>query len=74
LTEDVQRLELRQDELRQTLAQLRHIARSEAEKIARQKAELTTLEQSLSQKDVRMVQKKEQLDALKKDISTRPVA
>ena len=70
----MQRLELRQDGLQQTLAQLRHIARSEAEKIARQKAELTTLEQSLSQKDVRMVQKKEQLDALKKDISTRPVA
>jgi len=74
LTEDVQRLELQQEELQQTLAQLQNIARLEAEKIARQKAELTTLEQSLSQKDVRLVQKKEQLDALKKDISTRPVA
>lgn len=74
LTEDVQRLELQQDELQQTLAQLRNIAQSEAEKIARQRAELTRLEQSLSQKDVSLVQKKEQLDALKKDISTRPVA
>lgn len=74
LTEDVQRLELQQDELQQTLAQLQNIARSEAEKIARQKAELTRLEQSLSQKDVNLIQKREQLDALKKDISTRPVA
>jgi hypothetical protein len=74
LTEDVQRLELQQEELQQTLAQLQNIARSEVEKIARQKAELTTLEQSLSQKDVRLVQQKEQLDALKKDIVARPVA
>lgn len=74
LTEDVQRLELQQEELQQTLAQLQTIAQSEAEKIARQRAELTRLEKSLSQKDVGLVQKKEQLDALKKDISTRPVA
>jgi hypothetical protein len=74
LTEDVRRLELQEEELRQTLVQLRNIARSEAEKIARQKAEITALEQSLSQKDVSLEQKKEQLDALKKEISTRPAA
>jgi len=74
LTEDVQRLELQQAELQQTLAQLQNIAQSEAEKIARQRAELTRLENSLSQKDVGLVQKKEQLDALKKDISARPIA
>ncbi|GAB6193330.1 hypothetical protein JCM39068_30800 [Desulfocastanea catecholica] len=74
LTEDLQRLELQQDQLQQTLAQLQNVAQSEAEKIARQRAELTRLEQSLSQKDENLIQKKEQLDALKKDISTRPVA
>lgn len=74
LTEDVQRLELQQEELQQTLAQLQNTAQLEAEKIARKKAELTRLEQSLLQKDANLIQKKEQLDALKTDISTRPVA
>lgn len=74
LTEEVQRMELQQNELQQNLAQLQDIAQSEEEKIARQRAQLTRFEQSLSQKDVGLVQKKEQLDALKKDISTRPIA
>lgn len=71
---DVQRLELKQEELQQTLLQLQNISQSEAEKIARLKAKLAQLEGALSQKKLSLAQKKNQLAALKKDISTRPIA
>jgi hypothetical protein len=74
LTGDVQRLELQQEELRQTLFQLQNISQSEAEKIAQLKAKLARLEQSLSQKQLSVVEKEDQLAALKKDISTKPPA
>lgn len=71
---DIQRLELQQQELRQTLLELQNVSQSEKEKIARLRAKLVVLEQSLSQREVGMEQKKAQLAALKKDISSRPVA
>ncbi len=74
LTADVQRLELHQAELQETLAELQDISQSEAEKIARRKARLTQLEQELARKELSLAQKKDQLAALKNDISTRPVA
>jgi len=74
LAGDVQRLEVQQEELQQTLAQLLNISQSEAEKIAQLRARLTQLEQSLSQKQLSLVQKKDQLAALKNDISKRPLA
>ncbi len=74
LTKDVQRLELQQEELQQTLQQLRNVSQSEAEKIAQLRAKLARLEESLSQKQLSLARKKEQLAALKKDISTRPPA
>ncbi len=74
LTADVQHLELQEQELRQTLLMLKDISQSEAEKIARLRAKLTLLEQSLSRKELSLEQKKTQLAALKKDLSTRPIA
>ena len=74
LAADVQRLELQEEELQQTLEQLLNISQSEAEKIAQLRAKLTQLEQSISQKKLSLVQKKDQLAALKNDISTRPIA
>ena len=74
LTGDVQRLELQEVELQQTLAQLRNISQSKAEDIALLRAKLTHLQQSISQNKLSLVQKKDQLAALKKDISSRPVA
>lgn len=74
LAGDVQRLELEKVELQQTLEQLLDISQSEAEKIAQLRARLVQLEQSISLKKLSLVQKKDQLAALKKDISTRPIA
>lgn len=74
LTADVQRLELQHEELQQTLLTLKNISQSEAEKVAKLRAKLALLEQSLSQKELSLEQKKAQLAALKKDISTRPIA
>ena len=74
LAGDVQRLELQQVELQQTLEQLLNISQSEAEKIAQLRARLAQLEQSLSQKQLSLAQKKNQLAALKNDIAKRPIA
>ena len=74
LTGDVQQLELRQEELRQILDELQNISQSETEKIAQLRARLARLEDSLSQKELSLLQKREQLAALKGDISTRPIA
>ena len=74
LTGDIQRLELQQEELQQTLEQLKNISQSEEDKIAQLRAKLTQLEQSLSQKNRNLTQKKDQLAALKNDISNRPIA
>jgi len=74
LTKDVQHLELQQQELQQTLEQLLNVSQSETKKIARLKAKIVQLEQSLSEKNLRLIQEKKQLATLKKDISTRPVA
>ncbi len=74
LTGDVQRLELQQAKLEQTLEQLQNVSQSEAEKIAQLRAKLARLKQSLSQKELSLVQKKDQLAALKNDISSRPIA
>lgn len=74
LTGDVQRLELQEVELQQTLAQLRNISQSKAEDIALLRAKLAHLQQSISQNKLSLVQKKDQLAALKKDISSRPIA
>lgn len=74
LTGDVQQLELRQAELQQILDQLQNISQSETEKIAQLRARLARLEDSLSQKELSLLQKREQLAGLKSDISTRPIA
>jgi outer membrane murein-binding lipoprotein Lpp len=74
LAGDVQRLELQQAELQQTLEQLLNISQSEAEKIAQLKARLAQLEQSLAQKQLSLAQKKNRLAALKNDIAKRPIA
>ncbi len=74
LAGDVQRLELQQEELQQLLQLLQNVSQSETEKIARLRAKIALLEQALSQKELSLVQKKEQLAALKNDISTRPIA
>jgi hypothetical protein len=74
LTGDIQRLELQQEELQQTLLQLQDISQSEAEKIAVLKDRLAQLRQALSSKELSLSQKQDRLAALKNDISTRPVA
>lgn len=74
LTGDVQQLELRQAELQQILDQLQNISQSETEKIAELRARLALIEDSLSQKELSLVQKRERLAALKSDISSRPIA
>jgi hypothetical protein len=74
LAGDVQRLELQQEVLQESLEQLQDISQSEAKKIAELKAKRAQLEQQLSQKELSLVQKKDQLAALKNDISTRPIA
>lgn len=74
LAGDVQRLEVQQVELQQTLKQLLNISQAEGEKIARLRARLAQLEQSLSQNETSLAQKKNKLAALKNDIAGRPVA
>jgi len=74
LTQDLKQVELRHNEMQQTLEQLQHTAQSEADKIALLKTKLTQLEQSLLEKKVSLGQKKQQLAALKNDIAKRPVA
>ena len=74
LEREVQRLEVKEDELQQTLEQLRDTSLSETEKIAKLNSKLIRLEQSLSKKELSLVNKKDQLAALKNDISNRPIA
>lgn len=74
LTADIERLQLQQQELQQTLAELQNTSQSEAEKIARLRAKLALLQQTLNQKELSLDKKKAQLAALKKDISERPIA
>ncbi len=74
LTKEVQRLKTQHTSLQNTLAQLKNISQSEAEKIAQLKSKLAQLKQSLSQKELTLTQKKDQLAALKNDISSRPIA
>jgi hypothetical protein len=74
LNADVQRLELQQQELQQTLVKLENVSRAEEEKVSRLLAKRALLEQNLSQKELSIEQKKTQLAALKKDLSTRPIA
>ena len=50
LEREVQRLEVKEDELQQTLEQLRDTSLSETEKIAKLNSKLVRLEQSLSKK------------------------
>jgi len=74
LAKDVQQLELKQDELQQTLELLQDISESEANKIALLRAKLVQLEKSLQKKKLSLVQKKDRLAALKSSISKRPIA
>lgn len=74
LTADIERLELQQQELQQILEELQNVSQSEAEKIARLRARLALLDQTLDQKELSLEQKKARLAALKKDISERPIA
>jgi hypothetical protein len=74
LAKEVQQLELKQEELQQTLVKLQNISESETRKIALLRAKLAQLEQSLQQKKLSLVQKKDRLAALKNDISKRPIA
>ena len=73
LTGDVQRLELQQEELQQTLLQLQNLSQAETDKIAQLKEKLVRLQGSLSQKELSLVQKKQQITAFKDDISARPI-
>lgn len=74
LRADVQHLEWERTELQQTLDQLQTISRAETKNIAQLRSKLASLEQSIQQKENSLVEKKEHLAALKKDISIRPVA
>lgn len=74
LAKEVQQLELTQEELGQTLAQLQVIAHSRADTTAKLQARLAQLEQSLLEKKMSLAQQKAQVAALKNDISKRPVA
>jgi hypothetical protein len=74
LTGDVQTLELRKEGLRQHLDELQNVSRSDTEKIARLQARLTEIKQTLTQKEISVKQKKEELSALKRDIASRPLA
>jgi len=74
LAKEVQQLELTQEELDQTLAQLQVIAHSRADTTAQLRNRLAQLEQSLLEKKMSLAQKKAQVAALKNDISKRPIA
>ena len=74
LAKEVQQLELTQEELGQTLAQLQIIARSREDTTAKLRARLARLEQSLLEKKMSLARKKAQVAALKNDISKRPIA
>ena len=57
LAGDIQRLDLQQEVLQESLEQLKNISQSEAEKIARLRAKRALLEQMLSQKELSLVEK-----------------
>ena len=74
LAKEVQQLELTQEELGQTLAQLQGVAHSRADTTAKLRTRLALLEQSLLEKKMSIAQKKNQVAALKNDIAKRPIA
>lgn len=74
LQADVQLLQEERAELQQTLEQLQTISMAETENITRLRSKLASLEQSIQQRERSLVEKKEDLAALEKDISTRPIA
>jgi hypothetical protein len=74
LTEDAQSLEIQEMQLQETLEQLQNISQSETESIAALQARLAQLRANIAVKDASILAKKDQLAALKKDISSRPIA
>lgn len=74
LKADIVKLEMQEQELKQTLEELLDISKSESEKIAELKARIAQLEQSLKEKNLSLSQKKQRLAALKSDIKNKPIA
>jgi myosin heavy subunit len=74
LKADIVRLEMQEQELKQTLEELLDVSKSESEKIAELKARVAQLEQSLKQKNLSLSQKKQKLAALKNNIKNRSIA
>ncbi len=74
LSEDLVSLQQQQQELQETLTALKDVSKSEAEKIAQLKAKISKLEQELRGKNSSLVNKKQQLAALKNDIKNAPRA
>lgn len=74
LAQDVERLELEQQNLRNVLSALQTVAQTEAEKLNELRTKLQLTRQSLADQELSMVQKQAELAALKKDISAQPVA
>ncbi len=74
LKADIVRLEMQEEELKQTLEELLDVSKSESEKIAELKARIAQLEQSLKKKNLSLSQKKQRLAALKNDIKNKPIA
>ncbi len=74
LKEDIIQLELQEQQLQQTLAELVDVSKSDAEKIEKLKARIAQLKNKLKQKDLSLIEKQNKLAALKNDIKNRPIA
>ena len=74
LSEDLASLQQQEQVLQEMLAELKDVSQSEAEKIAQLKAKISQLEAELRKKNQSLVNKKDQLAALKNDIKNAPRA
>lgn len=74
LAGDVQRLELQRKELQQRLDHLRNVKQSDAEKVSELEAALAQLNELLSQKDRSLVEKRNQIADVKRNITTTAIA
>ena len=74
LNEDLATLQQQEQALQDLLAELEDVSRSEAEKIAQLKAKISRLEAELRKKNQSLINRKDQLAALKNDIKNTPKA
>ncbi len=74
LQRDIQQLEQQQQELQQLLTELKNVATSDSIKNRALKTKLTDLKRAIAQKNATLTLKRKELNTLKKDIATTPLA